>query len=95
MAARKGFTEEQIISVLKRHEQGAKVSDLSREINVSDATIYKWLSKYEAQDCILISMSIKHGIAQNARRNIGYFHQYTDYRCLYAPIPEPLFRLRR
>jgi len=46
MAARKGFTEEQIIGVLKRHEQGAKVSDLSREMNVSDATIYKWISKY-------------------------------------------------
>ena len=39
-------TEEQIISILKRHEQGVKVSDLSREMNVSDATIYKWISKY-------------------------------------------------
>jgi len=46
MAARKRFTEEQIIGVLKRHEQGVKVSDLSREMNVSDATIYKWISKY-------------------------------------------------
>ena len=40
------FTEEQIISIIKKHEQGAKVSDLSREMNVSDATIYKWISKY-------------------------------------------------
>ena len=46
MAGRKRFTEEQIIGVLKRHEQGVKVSDLSREMNVSDATIYKWISKF-------------------------------------------------
>ena len=44
--ARHRFTEEQIIGILKKHEQGAKVSDLSREMNVSDATIYKWVSKY-------------------------------------------------
>jgi len=44
--ARHRFTEEQIIGILKKHEQGAKVSDLSREMNVSDATIYKWISKY-------------------------------------------------
>jgi putative transposase len=43
---RNRFTEEQIIALLKRHEQGAKVSDLSREMNVADATIYKWISKY-------------------------------------------------
>ena len=44
--ARKRFTEEQIIGILKKHEQGAKVAELSREMNVSDATIYKWISKY-------------------------------------------------
>ncbi len=44
--ARKRFTEEQIIVLLKKHEQGAKVADLSREINVSETTVYKWISKY-------------------------------------------------
>jgi putative transposase len=44
--ARRRFTEEQIISAVKRHEQGVKVSDLSRELNVSDAAIYRWVSKY-------------------------------------------------
>lgn len=47
---RKRFTEEQIIAVLKRYEQGSKVSDLSREINISEATIYKWISKYGGMD---------------------------------------------
>ena len=43
---RRRFTEEQIIALLKRHEQGATVSDLAREINVSETTIYKWQAKY-------------------------------------------------
>ena len=47
---RKRFTEEQIIAILKRYEQGSKVSDLSREINISEATIYKWISKYGGMD---------------------------------------------
>jgi len=44
--ARKRFTEEQIIGILKRHSQGAKISDLSREINISETTIYKWIAKF-------------------------------------------------
>lgn len=44
--ARKRFTEEQIIGILKKHEQGAKISDISREINISETTIYKWISKF-------------------------------------------------
>ena len=44
--ARRRYTEEQVISLLKRHEQGVTVPDLAREINVSETTIYKWLAKY-------------------------------------------------
>lgn len=40
------FTEEQIIGVLKQHEAGRKVSDLAREIGVSEGAIYSWKSKY-------------------------------------------------
>src|SRR4026207_1652206 len=40
------FTEEQIIGVLKQHEAGRKVTDLARELGVSEATIYTWKSKY-------------------------------------------------
>lgn len=36
--ARKKHTEEQIISILKRHEAGAKAVELCRENNISDAT---------------------------------------------------------
>ena len=40
------FTEDQIIGVLKEAEAGAKTADLSRRHGVSEATIYKWKSKY-------------------------------------------------
>ena len=43
---RSRFTEEQIISILKEHEAGVPVSDLCRKHGVSDASIYKWKSRF-------------------------------------------------
>ena len=40
------FTEEQIIRVLKEAEGGLKVSDLYRQHGISEATYYRWKSKY-------------------------------------------------
>jgi putative transposase len=40
------FTEEQIIKVLKEHAAGLSVSDVCRKHGVSDATFYKWRSRY-------------------------------------------------
>jgi putative transposase len=40
------FTEEQIISILKEHEAGAKIQDLVRQHSVSEQSIYRWKSKY-------------------------------------------------
>lgn len=42
----KRFTDEQIISILKEHEAGAKIPDLVRKHNVSEQSIYRWRSKY-------------------------------------------------
>ena len=39
-------TEEQIIGVLKQVEAGQIVKDLTRELGVSEATIYTWKSKF-------------------------------------------------
>jgi len=43
---RSRFNEEQIIGILKEHQAGATAADLCRKHGVSDATFYKWRSKY-------------------------------------------------
>ena len=40
------YTEEQIIGALKQMEAGRKVTELARELGVSEATLYTWKSKY-------------------------------------------------
>ncbi len=42
----KRFIEEQIIRVLKEAESGLKVGDLCRQHGISEATYYRWKSKY-------------------------------------------------
>tara|TARA_R110002110_G_scaffold245617_5_gene462099 strand:+ start:47143 stop:47316 length:174 start_codon:yes stop_codon:yes gene_type:complete len=44
------FTEGQILAMLKWHEAGVPVADLSREHNVSTALIYQWCSKFSGMD---------------------------------------------
>ncbi|WP_296645251.1 transposase [Roseinatronobacter sp.] len=41
-----GFTEEQIVGILREYAAGAKVSELCRKHGMSDATLYKWKAKY-------------------------------------------------
>jgi putative transposase len=43
---RSRFTEEQIIGVLKEHQAGLSAAELCRKHGISDATFYKWRSKY-------------------------------------------------
>src|ERR1700692_2309385 len=40
------FSEEQIVGILKEHEAGRKIAELSREHGISEATLYGWKSKY-------------------------------------------------
>jgi len=40
------FREEQIIGVLKEAEAGMKTAEVCRKHGISDATYYKWKSKY-------------------------------------------------
>lgn len=40
------FTEEQIIKVLKEHAAGVSAGGLCRKHRISDATFYKWRSRF-------------------------------------------------
>jgi putative transposase len=40
------FTEEQIIKALKEHAAGLSAADVCRKHGISDATFYKWRSRF-------------------------------------------------
>ena len=44
------FSEEQIIGLLKEAEAGRRVADLCREHGISEATFYRWKSKYSGME---------------------------------------------
>jgi len=44
------ITEEKIIGILKQAEAGMTVAPLCRQHEMSDATFYKWRSKYGGMD---------------------------------------------
>lgn len=42
----KRYSEEQIVRILKELENGKGITEVCREYGVSDATVYRWRSKY-------------------------------------------------
>lgn len=47
---RSRFSEEQIIGLLKEAEAGRRIADLCREHGISEATFYRWKSKYSGME---------------------------------------------
>lgn len=43
---RSRFSEEQIFGILKEHQAGLSAAELCRKHGISDATFYKWRSKF-------------------------------------------------
>ncbi len=43
---RSRFSDEQIIGILKEHQARLSAAELCRKYGISDATFYKWRSKY-------------------------------------------------
>ena len=60
------FTEGQIMAILKQHEAGVPVADLSREHNISTSLIYQWRSKYGGMDASMMRR-LKELEAENSR----------------------------
>jgi len=48
------FTESQIVAILKESENGVAVADICRSHGISQATFYKWRSKFGGMDASLI-----------------------------------------
>ena len=60
------FTEGQIMAILKQHETGVPVADLSCEHNISTALICQWHSKYGGMDASMMRR-LKELEAENSR----------------------------
>jgi putative transposase len=60
------FTESQIIAILKQAEAGTPVPELCREHGMSNASFYKWRSKYGGMDAALMTR-MKELEVENAR----------------------------
>jgi putative transposase len=60
------FTENQIIVMLKQHEQGIKAVDIARANGISDKTFYRWKSKYGGMDANELKR-VKELEAENAK----------------------------
>lgn len=60
------YTESQIVNILKQNKSGITVAELCREHGMSQATFYKWRSKYGDAD-INVVKRLKELEAENAR----------------------------
>ncbi len=60
------YSDSQIHAILKQHEAGIPVSALCREHGMSQATFYKWRSKYGGMDTSLMK-ELRELRAENAR----------------------------
>lgn len=49
------FKEPQILSILRQAEGGVPVAELCREHGMSNASFYKWRSKYGGMDASMIA----------------------------------------
>jgi putative transposase len=52
---RSRYSDSQIISILKQAEAGTPATELCREHGMSDATFYKWRSKFGGMDVSMMA----------------------------------------
>ena len=63
---KKRFTEEQIIGALSRLSSGTMAKDLSRELGVSQQTLYSWKRKFGGMD-VSEAVRLRQLESENAR----------------------------
>ena len=57
--AKKHYTEEEIIRILKEAENGMSVADLLRQYNISQGTFYHWKSAYSGMQVNELKVSVR------------------------------------
>lgn len=78
---RSRFSEEQIIGILKEHQAGATAAGLCRKYGISDATFYKWRSKYGGME-VSEARRLKALEAENAKLKKMLAEQMLDVATL-------------
>jgi len=78
---RSRFSEEQILGILKAHQAGMTAAELCRKHGISDATFYKWRSKYGGMD-VSDAKKLKALEADNARLKQLLAEQMMDVAAL-------------
>ena len=78
---RSRFTEEQIIGILKEHQAGFSAKDLCRKHGISDATFYKWRSRYGGME-VSEAKRLKALEAENAKLKKMLAEQMLDVATL-------------
>lgn len=63
---RKRFSVEQIVAVLKRAEMGMPVSELVRQVGISEQTYYRWRKQYAGLQSDQVR-ELKHLQEENSR----------------------------
>jgi putative transposase len=78
---RKRYTEEQIISIVKEHEAGGSVPELSRRHGVAENTIYRWKSKFGGME-VADAKKLRQLEAENAKLKRLYADAMLDNAAL-------------
>ena len=78
---RSRFSEEQIIGILKEHQAGLGAKELCRKHGISDATFYKWRSRYGGME-VSDARRLKTLEAENAKLKKMLAEQMMDVATL-------------
>ena len=78
---RSRFSDEQIIAILKEHAAGLSTAELCRKHGISDATFYKWRSKYGGME-VSDARRLKTLEAENAKLKKMLAEQMLDVATL-------------
>ena len=83
------FSETQIIAILKAVEAGQTVRDVCREHEISDATYYKWKTKYDGMEAADIRR-LRELEAENRRLKHMYAELSLEHRILKEVLEKKL-----